>query len=77
MSEGLPCRQAKTLALLNFTRARLGTRWNKCGSDKLCVLSYANIQARIPTSCEHSRANEVRSKFKERDHLHPTLQSLE
>ncbi|KAG0663704.1 hypothetical protein C6P46_002273 [Rhodotorula mucilaginosa] len=34
-----------TLALLNFTRARLGTRWNKCGSDKLCVLSYANIQA--------------------------------
>ncbi|KWU45961.1 hypothetical protein RHOSPDRAFT_32439 [Rhodotorula sp. JG-1b] len=25
-----------TLALLNFARARLGTRWNKCGSDKLC-----------------------------------------
>ncbi|GAA6016028.1 hypothetical protein JCM8202_005385 [Rhodotorula sphaerocarpa] len=36
-----------TDALLCFARARLGTRWNKCGSDKLCVLSYANIQGKL------------------------------
>lgn len=33
-----------TQALLTFARARIGTRWNLCGSDKLCVASYANIQ---------------------------------
>ncbi|GAA6046187.1 hypothetical protein NBRC10513_002181 [Rhodotorula toruloides] len=35
-----------TTALLQFAKARLGTRWNKCGSDKLCVMSYANIQGK-------------------------------
>lgn len=35
-----------TRALLEFARARLGTRWNLCGSDKLCVASYANIQGK-------------------------------
>lgn len=36
-----------TTSLLAFAKARLGTRWNKCGSDKLCVMSYANIQVRL------------------------------
>ncbi|GJN92514.1 hypothetical protein Rhopal_005544-T1 [Rhodotorula paludigena] len=35
-----------TTSLLAFAKARLGTRWNKCGSDKLCVMSYANIQGK-------------------------------
>ncbi|GAA6016326.1 hypothetical protein JCM11491_006816 [Sporobolomyces phaffii] len=33
-------------ALLAFCRQRLGTRWNLCNSDKLCVLSFANIQGK-------------------------------
>ncbi|GAA5878357.1 hypothetical protein JCM1840_001389 [Sporobolomyces johnsonii] len=35
-----------TTALLAYAKARLGTRWNMCGSDKLCVMSYANIQGK-------------------------------
>ncbi|GAA5847833.1 hypothetical protein JCM3766R1_001202 [Sporobolomyces carnicolor] len=35
-----------TSALLAFCRQRLGTRWNLCNSDKLCVLSFANIQGK-------------------------------
>ncbi|GAA5981029.1 hypothetical protein JCM11641_001434 [Rhodosporidiobolus odoratus] len=35
-----------TSALLTFTKARLGTRWNVCGSDKLCIMSFANIQGK-------------------------------
>lgn len=31
-------------SLLAFCKQRLGTRWNKCNSDKLCILSFANIQ---------------------------------
>ncbi|GAA5897236.1 uncharacterized protein JCM6883_006627 [Sporobolomyces salmoneus] len=33
-------------ALLGFCKQRLGTRWNMCNSDKLCVLSFANIQGK-------------------------------
>ncbi|GAA5831565.1 hypothetical protein JCM5353_000438 [Sporobolomyces roseus] len=33
-------------ALLSFCKQRLGTRWNMCNSDKLCVLSFANIQGK-------------------------------
>lgn len=40
------CNFTSTAALLAFAKARLGTRWNLCASDKLCVLSYANIQVR-------------------------------
>lgn len=54
-ADGLPsartdgfCNFTSTDALLAFAKARLGTRWNLCGSDKLCVLSYANIQVRCP-----------------------------
>ncbi|GAA5859496.1 hypothetical protein JCM8547_006850 [Rhodosporidiobolus lusitaniae] len=35
-----------TTALLAFAKARLGTRWNMCGSDKLCIMSFANIQGK-------------------------------
>ncbi|GAA5951713.1 hypothetical protein JCM21900_005765 [Sporobolomyces salmonicolor] len=35
-----------TTALLAYAKGRLGTRWNMCGSDKLCVMSYANIQGK-------------------------------
>ncbi|BGP18508.1 hypothetical protein JCM10213_002977 [Rhodosporidiobolus nylandii] len=35
-----------TSALLTFAKARLGTRWNMCGSDKLCIMSFANIQGK-------------------------------
>ncbi|GAA5885793.1 hypothetical protein JCM16303_006066 [Sporobolomyces ruberrimus] len=35
-----------TSALLSFCKQRLGTRWNMCNSDKLCVLSFANIQGK-------------------------------
>ncbi|GAA5993076.1 hypothetical protein JCM10908_003092 [Rhodotorula pacifica] len=47
-----------TAALLNFARARLGTRWNTCGSDKLCVLSYANIQGK-PSLINHFKNSSV------------------
>ncbi|GAA5867085.1 hypothetical protein JCM3774_004388 [Rhodotorula dairenensis] len=47
-----------TTALLEFARARLGTRWNKCGSDKLCVLSYANIQGK-PSLINHFKNSSV------------------
>ncbi|GAA5846981.1 hypothetical protein JCM9279_006979 [Rhodotorula babjevae] len=40
------CNFTSTSALLAFAKARLGTRWNLCASDKLCVLSYANIQGK-------------------------------
>ncbi|GAA5913015.1 hypothetical protein JCM8208_005667 [Rhodotorula glutinis] len=40
------CNFTSTAALLAFAKARLGTRWNLCASDKLCVLSYANIQGK-------------------------------
>ncbi|GAA5989202.1 hypothetical protein JCM5350_007330 [Sporobolomyces pararoseus] len=33
-------------SLLAFCKQRLGTRWNKCNSDKLCILSFANIQGK-------------------------------
>ncbi|GAA5940693.1 uncharacterized protein JCM15063_006328 [Sporobolomyces koalae] len=33
-------------SLLSFCKQRLGTRWNLCNSDKLCVLSFANIQGK-------------------------------
>ncbi|GAA6063309.1 hypothetical protein JCM10212_006719 [Sporobolomyces blumeae] len=33
-------------ALLEFCKKRLGTRWNLCHSDKLCILSFANIQGK-------------------------------
>ncbi|GAA5959737.1 hypothetical protein JCM3765_000085 [Sporobolomyces pararoseus] len=33
-------------ALLAFCKQRLGTRWNMCNSDKLCILSFANIQGK-------------------------------
>jgi hypothetical protein len=33
-------------ALLAFCKQRLGTRWNLCNSDKLCIFSFANIQVR-------------------------------
>lgn len=50
------CNFTSTTALLAFAKARLGTRWNLCASDKLCVLSYANIQVRraLPHSVCHS-----------------------
>ncbi|GAA5832738.1 hypothetical protein JCM11251_005745 [Rhodosporidiobolus azoricus] len=35
-----------TAPLLAFAKARLGTRWNMCGSDKLCIMSFANIQGK-------------------------------
>ncbi|ORY76001.1 RNA recognition motif 2-domain-containing protein, partial [Leucosporidium creatinivorum] len=35
-----------TASLLRFAQARIGTRWNLCGSDKLCIASYANIQGK-------------------------------
>ncbi|BGP42070.1 hypothetical protein JCM10449v2_006072 [Rhodotorula kratochvilovae] len=40
------CNFTSTAALLAFAKARLGTRWNRCGSDKLVVISYANIQGK-------------------------------
>ncbi|GAA6056748.1 hypothetical protein JCM3770_005877 [Rhodotorula araucariae] len=40
------CNFTSTAALLAFAKARLGTRWDRCGSDKLVVVSYANIQGK-------------------------------
>ena len=54
-SHDVGIRHRRLRQLCFHPRARLGTRWNKCGSDKLCVLSYANIQASVilPSSATH------------------------
>lgn len=34
------------LAIINFGQARVGTTWNVFASEKICDLSYANIQGK-------------------------------